>query len=383
MNLKKTEFSTLMQEPGTGRKNNRKIKELIELNDELENYFRNTIIPQLFVDANLILRKFTPPAMKQFSFDETHIGRPMEDMIDNIRYSTIVENIQEVIRTEEIFEKEIQTTDMRWFQMNIIPYLVKKENRTNGVIITFVDITDRMKVLKELERLNAAHETFIYSVSHDLKGPLANIEGLVQHLVKSSGEIAEKMGEDTRRQKYIADLLDRSVKSMRDILNELSEVVKIEQNFKEHVETVYFENILPEVEMMIKGKIIESQATINYDIQVRETKFSRKNLRSIFYNLISNGIKYQRQGIPPEISIKTGIKNGMLHISVSDNGTGIPEDKQKLIFTPFTRLEKNVEGTGIGLYLVKKIVENEGGRIVLSSKPGEGSQFDIYLQIKE
>ena len=383
MKSKTTEFSTGMEKPRTERKSNQKIKELIELNDELENYFRNTIIPQLFVDANLILRKFTPPAMKQFSFNEAHIGQPMEEMVDNIRYSTIVENIQEVIRTEEIFEKEIQTSDLRWFQMNIIPYQVKKENRTNGVIITFVDITDRMKVLKELERLNAAHETFIYSVSHDLKGPLANIEGLVQHLIKSSGELAEKLGEDTKRQKFIAELLDRSVKSMRDIINELSEIVKIEQNFKEQVETVYFENILREVEMMIKSKIIETQATIRYDIQVREIEFSRKNLRSILYNLISNGIKYQIPGQAPEIAIKTEIKDDMLHISVSDNGLGIAKDQQDLIFTPFTRLEKSIEGTGIGLYLVKKIVENEGGKIVVSSNPGEGSKFDIYLKRKE
>ena len=372
-----------MEKPPTGRKDNQKIKELIELNEELENYFRNTIIPQLFVDANLILRKFTPPAMKQFRFNETHIGRPVEEMIDNIRYSTIVENIQEVIQTEQIFEKEIQTIDMRWFQMNIIPYLVKKENRTNGVIITFVDITDRMKVLKELERLNASHETFIYSVSHDLKGPLANIEGLVQHLIKSSGELAGKMGEDTKKQKFIAELLDKSVTSMRDVINELSEIVKIEQNFKEHVETVNFEGIFHEVEMMIKGKIIESQATIRYDVQAREIEFSRKNLRSILYNLMSNGIKYQTPGRPPELEIKTEKKDGMLHISVSDNGLGIAKDQQSLIFKPFTRLEKGIEGTGIGLYLVKKIVENNGGQIFVNSKPGEGSRFDIYLKTKE
>src|SRR3954466_6847094 len=96
------------------------IEDLISRNEELENYFRNTIIPQLFVDADLILRKFTPPAMKQFSFSPHHIGRPMAEMVDNIRYSTITDNIQEVIETGEILEKEIQTTDMRWFQMNII-----------------------------------------------------------------------------------------------------------------------------------------------------------------------------------------------------------------------------------------------------------------------
>lgn len=371
-----------MEKPKAEEKQTEKIKALIELNDELENYFRNTIIPQLFVDADLILRKFTPPAMKQFSFNKSHLGRPMEEMVNNIRYSTILENIREVMQSEDVFEKEIQTTDMRWFQMNIIPYLVKKEKRTNGVIITFVDITDRMKVLKELESLNASHETFIYSVSHDLKAPLANIEGLVQHLVKSSGELAGKMGEDTKKQKFIADLLDQSVKSMRNIINELSEIVKIERNFKEHVEKVYFENILKEVELMIKSKIIETQATISYDLQVAEIDFSRKNIRSIFYNLISNGIKYQKPGNSPKIKIKTSMKDGVLQISVADNGIGIAKDQQELIFVPYTRLEKDIEGTGIGLYLIKKIVENDGGKITVISEPGKGSKFEIEFAPK-
>src|SRR5690554_300181 len=209
------------------------IKDLIELNDELENYFKNTIIPQLFVDANLILRKFTPPAMKQSNFSHSDLGKPFDELVDNIRYSVIVDDVNEVITTGEVMEKEIQTTDFRWFQMNIIPYLVEKQNKTNGVIITFVDITERIRTLRELEKLNASHETFIYSVSHDLKAPLANIEGLVLLMIKSSGELAGEMGEDTKRQKYIADLLDKSVKSMKDIINELSDIVKIEQNFKE------------------------------------------------------------------------------------------------------------------------------------------------------
>ena len=368
--------------PQSEKENNQQIQELIELNDELENYFRNTLIPQLFVDANLILRKFTPPAMKQFRFSPDHIGRPMEEMIDNIRYSTIIENIREVIDTGQIFEKEIQTTDLRWFQMDIIPYLVKKENRLNGVIITFVDITDRMEVLRELEKLNASHETFIYSVSHDLKAPLANIEGLVQHLIQTSGELMEIGGADTKEQKTIAAMLDESVKTMRNIINDLSEITKIEGKYKGKVETVRFEKILNEVKMTIKDKINESKARIHIEIKEPEIEFSRKNLRSIIYNLLSNAIKYRSPARVPEILIKTHIENGYVQISVKDNGLGMDEDKIDLIFEPFTRFEKEVEGTGIGLYLVKKIVENEGGKIIVNSKIGKGSEFKVLLKPK-
>ncbi|MBW3545676.1 MAG: PAS domain-containing protein [Bacteroidetes bacterium] len=360
--------------------NNKQIKELIELNDELENYFRNTIIPQLFVDANLILRKFTPPAMKQFSLAPEHIGRPMEEMIDNIRYSTIIENIHQVIDTGEILEKEIQTTDRRWFQMNIIPYLVEKESKSNGVIITFVDITDRIKVLKELEKLIASHETFIYAVSHDLKGPLSNIEGLVQYLNQTSAKFMATDDADKKKQQAISAMLDKSVKSMRNIINELSDIAKIEGNYKETIETVNFEDILNEVELTIKDKITESNAHIWISIKEPEIEFSRKNLRSMLYNLLTNAIKYQAPDRTPEIHIKTGAENGFVQISVKDNGLGIAEDKLDAIFTPYTRIEKKVEGTGIGLYLVKKIVENSGGNIIVHSKLGEGSEFIINLK---
>lgn len=359
----------------------KQIKELIELNDELENYFTNTIIPQLFVDADLILRKFTPPAMKQFSFSPDHIGRPMAEMVDHIRYSTITENIKEVIDTGQILEKEIQTTDLRWFQMNIIPYIIKKQNKTNGVIITFVDITDRIKILRELERLNSAHETFIYKVSHDLKTPLANIEGLVHYLMEVSNDLSAATPADNQEQKIITDLLEQSLNTMRTIIDDLSEIVKIEGNFQVALEMVSFQNMLKEVELTLKDKIKESNADIQMDIQEPQIEFSRQNLRSIIYNLVSNAIKYRSPSRNLEIIITTKKVEGYVIFSVRDNGLGIRAEKKELIFDQFSRLEKKVEGTGIGLYLVKKIIENAGGKITVDSVLDQGSEFKVFLKL--
>ena len=87
----------------------KQIENLTVLNEELENYFRNTIIPQLFVDADFILRKFTPPAMKHFNLSFADLGRHLSEVSHNIRYPTIVENITKVIESKQGLEKEIQT----------------------------------------------------------------------------------------------------------------------------------------------------------------------------------------------------------------------------------------------------------------------------------
>src|SRR6478735_12466068 len=84
---------------------NQQIEKLIKLNDDLENYFRNTIIPQLFVDADLVLRKFTPPAMKHFSLNQADIGKHIDEISHRIRFPTFLEDINEVIKSGIDFEK--------------------------------------------------------------------------------------------------------------------------------------------------------------------------------------------------------------------------------------------------------------------------------------
>ena len=168
-------------------------RQLRKLNFDLANYFSNTLIPQLFVDADLILRIFTPPAMEQFSLSFDHVGCSIHNVKDNIRYPTFVENIQEVIAQNVNLEKEIQTTDGNWFQMNIVPYIEHEENRVNGVIITFVDITKRLVALKELEKLNADHETLMFALSHDIRQPLSTMtlmaDGLAKAFERNDAEI--------------------------------------------------------------------------------------------------------------------------------------------------------------------------------------------------
>jgi two-component system phosphate regulon sensor histidine kinase PhoR len=351
------------------------VQSLEEQNDELENYFRNTIIPQLFVDANLILRKFTPPAMKQFSLSLGDVGRSIEDVKDNFRFPSIIENIRQVIESNEILEKEIQTTDFRWFQMNIIPYVTIKDKKTNGVIITFVEITTRIKDLKEQEKLISDHETLLDTISHDIKTPITS-------LVLAIDLFKDVSPENSKDFQSLLKIVENAIKKMQTIINELTDSRKEEHKYKAYEELVNFEHILEDVRLTLKDDISGSGTTITSEVNVSEITYSRRKLRSIVYNLIHNAIKFKSPDHPSKIFIKTEMQEDFIIISVRDNGIGIQPDKLESIFSKYFRLENSIEGTGIGLYLVKQIVTGSGGKIEVESKVGEGSEFKVFLKNK-
>jgi len=349
------------------------INTLIELNDELENYFRNTIIPQLFVDANLILRKFTPPAMKQFKPQLDDVGRHIDDIKDNFRFPTVVENIQCVIETGDILEKEIQTTDMRWYQMNILPYLVAKEKKSNGVIITFVEITSRIRDLKEQEKLISEHELLLDTISHDIKTPLTSL-GLTIEMLK---KIPEKGME---RFPFLLEKVEISLSKMQDIIRDLTDSRQFEQRYKAVEELLDFEHILEDVRLTLAPQILESGAVIKSEMHHSQILFVRRKLRSILYNLINNSIKYRVEARPILINIKVYEEDDFTILSVTDNGRGIAEHDLEKIFTKYGRISHDVEGTGIGLYLVREIIKLAGGKINVESELGKGSTFTLFIK---
>ncbi|MCK7554348.1 PAS domain-containing protein [Chitinophaga sedimenti] len=117
-----------------------KIRELVELNDDLNNYFRSTDIAQIFPDKNLLIRKFNPASASMINFIESDLGRPISHISNNIRYETLLDDIRQVQRSHEVVEKEVELNEGRHLLMRIMPY-VTREDKYEGIIITFVDIT--------------------------------------------------------------------------------------------------------------------------------------------------------------------------------------------------------------------------------------------------
>ncbi|MFN6946035.1 MAG: ATP-binding protein [Cytophagaceae bacterium] len=349
-----------------------KIADLQQQNEDFQNFFQSTIIPQLFFDRNLILGMFSPAAMKQFNLGPKSTGKHLNELSNNLNYHRLEEDIQKTISQRQIIEKEIQTSDGRWYRMNVLPYFNKKEQVVDGAIVTFVDINNYVRSLKELHKLNSEHETFIYSVAHDLKAPLQNIDGLINALNES---IKANNSEDID---HIQGMLKSSATKMKDMISDLGKISRDKACNKTQIR---FSDLIDEIYLILKENIYKANGKISYDLEVDELIFSRKDLRSILYNLLSNAVKYRSEERKLDIHVKTRREGEFILLSVKDNGRGIEEDKKETIFSLFTRVLDNVEGTGIGLYLVSKLVDAHEGKIIVNSKVNEGSEFLVYLKV--
>lgn len=259
----------------------------------------------------------------------------------------------------------------------------------NGEFVGFIgvgiDIHDLKEAEKNLElkneqliRINNDLDNFIYTASHDLKSPIINIEGLVNLLNKTlDGNI-----KNWANIKPLFDMIKLSINKFQITIKELTEVAKVQSNANEDKKEVSFKDIFDEVKLNVQHDINSSSALITEDFsQAPNIYFSKKNLRSILYNLLSNAIKYRSPHRQTVINLKTTLadKNHIL-LSVKDNGLGIKEKDKSKVFTMFKRLHQHVEGTGIGLSIVKKIVDNNGGRIEIESELDKGTEFKVYLK---
>ena len=131
-----------------------KNKELFEINDDLNNYFRSNQNGQLFIDKELRLMKFSPGTVKQINLLETDIGRPISNITTNVKFETIVDDIQKVLDNGTTITKEIETIDGKWYQVMTMPYIQQSDNKYTGAIVTFSDITSLKKTQQELDNSN-------------------------------------------------------------------------------------------------------------------------------------------------------------------------------------------------------------------------------------
>jgi light-regulated signal transduction histidine kinase (bacteriophytochrome) len=134
-----------------------------------------------------------------------------------------------------------------------------------------------------------------------------------------------------------------------------------------------------EVQADLAHLISESNAQFRVSWEVESLDYAPKNLRSILHNLISNALKYRSPARMLEVSIATFSREGKTALRVADNGLGLSSQQKEGLFTMFKRFHNHVDGSGVGLYMIKRMVENNGGSIEVESQLEEGTTFTVYF----
>jgi two-component system CheB/CheR fusion protein len=391
------ELQSLNEELHTvNAENQLRIKEISELNDDLDNYLSGTDIGQIFLDKHLQIRKFTPAVTSIVNLIASDIGRPFTDISNNLSYRGLMHDIRTVLKTSETINKLIATNTDTLYQMKIQSYL-REGKSFDGIMLTFVDVTllknaelhveavnQELKDLNDdLLRSNRELEQFAYITSHDLQEPLRKIQSFVELVRKdlvgkpTSTRYLEKISQSASRMTLlIKDVLTYSRLSNADVrfaVTDLNEVVQM---------------VMADFELLIA----EKDAKIIFT-DLPAVKGIGLQFQQLFANLISNSLKFC--GKDPIIEITCSkVSPGELpeipdlkpersyfKIVFKDNGIGFDQQYATQIFAIFQRLNhRNLyAGSGIGLALCKRIVENHEGFIFAKSSMDCGATFEIYL----
>jgi signal transduction histidine kinase len=274
---------------------------------------------------------------------------------------------------------------VRWSLTSVTPIRDAQGRITRGCAAC-IDVTDRrqaeqaVQVANErLVRINGELDTFVYTASHDLKSPITNIEGIMLALreqLPPAAQHEEIIG-------HLLALMDGAVARFQQTLGHLTDISRLghdQLSDDGEAEVVDLPALIEAVRLDILPELTAAGATLTVAVNQCPTfRFSAKNLRSILYNLLSNAVKYRAPDRAPEVVLHCRPAAGRLVLEVQDNGLGLSKTQQGRLFGLFRRLHTHVEGSGVGLYMVKKIVENARGTIAVHSEAGVGTTFIVTL----
>ncbi|MCF8244467.1 MAG: PAS domain S-box protein [Saprospiraceae bacterium] len=271
----------------------------------------------------------------------------------------------------------------KWFSVRRYP-VRNEDGSIIGICIATKEVTQRRQFQMERDRMvaeivqrNKDLEQYAYIVSHNLRAPVANIVGFSDVLLNTELEDCEKQD--------VLEGLDVSIKRLDNVISDLNIILQVKKQMNDLKEPVQLSSLTHDIVISI-GDLVEKQnAIIQIDFnEVEELHTFKSYLHSIFYNLISNSIKYRRPDVPPLIQIRSSKSEGKILLKFKDNGLGIDLKKRNgQVFGMYKRFHTEVaEGKGMGLYMVKTQVEALGGNISVKSGVNIGTEFSIVFNSK-
>jgi PAS domain S-box-containing protein len=255
--------------------------------------------------------------------------------------------------------------EMIWVELYVNATLVKGKTANIGTVF---EVTEREKATADLVQRNRDLEQFAYIVSHNVRAPLAKILGVSNLL---------KMGVKGEDRELSLQFMHDSASNLDSVLRDLNAVLQIRRETSSKRSQVKLTDLLESTRSSLGNMIAESKAGIESDFsKADEICTVQGYMQNIFNSLVSNSIKFSRPQEPPRIRIWTERSGKEYRICFEDEGIGFDMERTgDQLFGLYKKFHKNIEGKGLGLFMVKTQVEVLGGNIEVSSDPGKGSKF--------
>ncbi|MBJ6146120.1 PAS domain-containing protein [Hymenobacter sp. BT559] len=330
------------------------------------------------------------------------LGRPYLEAVPELQGQGIAELLDQVWHTGQPYSQQERPARLAYHQPGQPGYytfvyqpLLDEQDVVAAIACVAVDVTEQVSARQQvqalneeltganqalqqtnqqLRRTNADLDTFVYTASHDLKSPITNLEGLLVVL-------RDTLPVEVQQQSLVApllDLLDGTVARFRLTIEQLTELIRLQQTPAGPAQLVPLGPLVAAVLADLAAEVTAAQAQVHVAIaDGLGLHFAPANLRSIVYNLLSNALKYHDPARPAQVTVRAERQPAAVVLTVQDNGLGMSASQQERLFQAFQRLHTHVEGTGVGLYMIKRLIENAGARIAVASQLGEGATFTV------
>jgi signal transduction histidine kinase len=302
------------------------------------------------------------------------MAEPIANVAIDPELIALVEAAMNLKEGQEMASKELtaRTPNDPVLMANCAP--VKDEKgQTIGVVTVLRDIT-------ELKELDKAKSTFVFMVAHELRAPLAAIEGYLDVILEGVG------GDDPQK---IRKILERSRERTRGLLALINDLLAISRmqagRLAKEKEKLQLGILIKEVTELMKGEALEKNVIIEMGVpdDLPLVQANREDITRVFTNLLDNAIKYNHHG--GKVFLRAGADDVFVRVEVQDSGIGIPKKDIARLFDEFYRVKSKetrmISGSGLGLSIAKKIVDGHNGHIEVESKLHQGSTFRVLLPI--
>ena len=380
-----------------------KVTELAGLNDDMTNFLATTLVGIVMVDRDLNIRKFTEYISTEFNVVDQDVGRSLRYISYNFATIDLIQQCRQVLTTMEPIEQLCASVTGKTYLIRISPYrAIDKPNpdetiptdssgrQLQGLVVTFVDTTKQVddqvqidemaRALRQAVKSGREKETFLSHMSHDMRTPMTAIFGLTQL------SLQEKDRPDTVRDNL--EKIQTSSNYLLDLVEEILETSRIDAGKIVTVSAAEKEDDVLNSVSAIVGEQARS-AGLDFEMIVEGCKgryvmMDIKHVERILVNLLSNSVKFTPAG--GKITLQVNVLYHQNHAEhsyiVRDNGIGIRESVQKKMFLPFeqdTIEGEYQDGTGLGLYICKNLVDLLGGTISCKSSTGMGTEFTVRM----